>query len=62
MAKIVRETQDNGGLTTSREPTVRGPGKPGSVGDTALRDALVALVIGWTLLFALAFSLRKHNV
>lgn len=50
-------------LTLTREPKSRkGPGTPGSLGDQALTDAITAIVIGWALLFLLAFSLRKHNV
>ena len=49
-------------LNTSREPKVSKPGSPGSVGDRALMDAVIALCVGWALLFLLAFSLRRHNV
>ena len=50
-------------LTLTREP--KGPkraGDPGSLGDQALKDAITIILVGWALLFLLAFSLRKHNV
>jgi hypothetical protein len=50
-------------LTTTREP--KGPvrkGAPGSVGDTALRDALIMVGVAWAVLFVLAFTLRAHNI
>ena len=59
---IKTETEGAKVLTTAREPKLSGPGKPGSVGDQALNDAVMAIAIGWALLFLLGFSLRKHNV
>lgn len=50
-------------LITSREPV--GPkrgGDKGTVGDLALKDAIIILVICWGFLFFLMFSLRSHNV
>ena len=50
-------------IQTSREP--KGPtkaGGPGSMGDQALNDAITIIIIGWALLFFLAFSLRRYNV
>ncbi len=53
----------NNVLTTSREP--KGPkrsGDPGTVGDQALMDALLIVLLAWALLFMLVFSLRRHNI
>lgn len=46
-----------------REP-VRKPkaGEPGSIGDTAFKDACIVVGVAWLVLFFLAFSLRGHNV
>ena len=55
--------QINNVLNTSREP--KGPkraGDPGSVGDQALMDALLIVLLAWALLFMLMFSLRRHNI
>lgn len=50
-------------LVTAREP-VGAPeaGDPGSKGEQALRDSIAVLVVGWVLLFLLAWSLRRYNV
>ena len=50
-------------ITTQREP--KGPtksGGKGTVGDQALMDALLLIVVCWLLVFALGFSLRVHNI
>ncbi|GIH29363.1 hypothetical protein Aph01nite_76730 [Acrocarpospora phusangensis] len=50
-------------LVTSREP--KGPtraGDPGSIGDQALKDALIIIVAAWAVLFFLGFSLRGFNI
>lgn len=50
-------------IQMTREPV--GPktsGSKGSVGDTALMDAIAIVIGAWILLFLLAFSLRHHNV
>lgn len=50
-------------LTLTREPKApKRSGDPGSLGDQALKDAITVILVGWALLFLLAFSLRKHNV
>lgn len=50
-------------IVTSREPKAKPkPGQPGSVGDQALMDAVIAIGIAWVLLFLLGFSLRGSNV
>lgn len=50
-------------IVTTREPV--GPkraGDKGSVGDQALMDAVAIVLTAWVLVFAIAFSLRRHNV
>jgi hypothetical protein len=50
-------------LVTSREPV--GPiraGDKGSVGDTALTDALFIVGIAWVLIGLTVFSLRGFNI
>lgn len=50
-------------LKTSNEPV--GPkraGDKGTIGDQALMDAIVIVVIAWAVLLVLAFSLRRHNI
>jgi hypothetical protein len=47
----------------SREPVgPKNAGSKGSVGDTALMDAIAIIVAAWLILFFLAFSLRRHNI
>lgn len=63
MAKDPNETQGNPTLTTAREP--RKPpakGEPGSLGDTAFKDAVIIVVAAWAVLVVLAYTLRNHNV
>lgn len=45
-----------------REPTKRPPQGKGSIGDQALMDAIVMVVIAWLLLVFLYGSLRGHNI
>lgn len=50
-------------IVTTREPV--GPktaSSKGSIGDMALRDALIIVVAAWIILVLLTFSLRRHNV
>ncbi len=50
-------------LKTTREP--KGPkrsGDRGTVGDQALMDALIIVLVAWAIIFFLAFSLRRHNI
>lgn len=50
-------------LTTSREPKgPTRPGDPGSVGDTALKDAILLIIAAWLVLLFLGFSLRGFNI
>ncbi|HXK36069.1 MAG TPA: hypothetical protein VJ553_00620 [Candidatus Paceibacterota bacterium] len=49
-------------LTTEREP--KGPvraGAPGSVGDQALKDALILVGAAWAILAFLYFTLKNNN-
>lgn len=47
----------------ARDPSRKRPetGK-GSIGDQAFMDAVIVIAVAWLILFALAFSLRSHNV
>jgi hypothetical protein len=49
-------------LVVSREPKgpVRG-GSPGSVGDNALKDALIIVGVSWAILFFLYFTLPSNG-
>ncbi len=50
-------------LVTSREP--KGPkrsGDPGTMGDTAFKDALLLIVAAWVFLLLLGYSLRGFNI
>lgn len=50
-------------IVTSREPTAKPKaGQPGSIGDQALTDAVIAIAVAWLLLFLIIFSLRGANV
>ncbi len=62
-AMRVDEGQGPTRLKTSREPV--GPkrsGDKGTIGDQAVMDAVVIVVIAWAVLAVLAFSLRRHNI
>lgn len=49
--------------TFTREPVgPKGAGAKGSLGDTALMDAIAIVVGAWVVLFVLAYSLRRHNI
>lgn len=49
-------------LVTSREPQGTSADAKKSVGDQALMDAIVLILVAWGVLFALLFSLRAHNI
>jgi hypothetical protein len=50
-------------ISMTREPVgPKNASSPGSVGDTALKDALFIVVGAWLVLFMLMFSLRRHNI
>jgi hypothetical protein len=62
-AMVNEDTRVGNPLTTSREPV--GPkrgGDKGSVGDQALMDAVLIVLIAWVFLFLVMFSLRRHNI
>lgn len=63
MAKMMAEDERTGSpLVTSREPA--GPkrvGAKGSVGDTAVMDAIYIIVGLWALIFFVYLSLNKYN-
>jgi hypothetical protein len=46
----------------ARDPKLMKKGAPGSMGDVALKDAIVIVVLAWLVLIFLAFSLRQHNI
>ena len=51
-------------LATSNEPVApksKG-GKPSSIGDIAVMDAVILIGAAWLVLFLLAWSLRAHNI
>lgn len=64
MATMVTENERVGSpIVTTREPV--GPkraGDKGSVGDTAVMDAVAIVCIAWAILLGLAWTLRKHNL
>lgn len=45
-----------------RDPKRRPKDGKGSIGDTALSDAIIVLAVCWALLLLLAYSLRHHNI
>lgn len=46
----------------AHDPTRKDKEGKGSIGDKALMDAVVMVVLAWLLLAFLAYSLRHHNV
>jgi len=57
------ETEGAPPLSTSREP--KGPkraGDPGTMGDQALIDSIILIVLAWVVLLFLGFSLRAFNI
>ena len=63
MPMATEDNRQGRAITGVREPV--GPkkaGSPGTMGDQALRDALIMVLIAWAILFALAFTLRRHNI
>ena len=50
-------------IQTTREPVgPKNAGSKGSVGDVAVMDAIALVIVAWLVLFALAYSLRHHNI
>lgn len=64
MAGLARETPSGApNLVVHREPQApAAAGDKGSLGDTALMDAVYIIGGCWVALFLLFFSLRGHNV
>lgn len=46
----------------ARDPKVKDAGGKGSVGDMALMDSIIVVVVAWAFLLFLAYSLRHHNI
>lgn len=46
----------------ARDPKAKDATGKGSIGDKALMDSIIIVVVAWTLLLFLAYSLRHHNV
>lgn len=49
-------------LVTSREPTTQVKGSDKTAGTQAFNDAVLIIAVAWLIIFALAFTLRKHNI
>lgn len=64
MSLLKREESDPPTLATSREPVApNAKDKRGqTIGDQALMDAIVIIVVAWAVLILLVFSLRSHNI
>jgi len=64
MANEAEKTADLKGMPSNpaRDPKSKSKTGKGSIGDTALRDALMIVVAAWLILLFLAYSLRHHNV
>jgi hypothetical protein len=63
MAMVTESERVGDPIVTTREPKApKRAGDPGSMGDQALKDAVTLILIGWGILFLLAFSLRGSNV
>lgn len=69
MAGAIKASEDSATADLKGMPTNPGrdpkkserPGK-GSIGDTALMDALIIVALAWAFLIFLALSLRSHNI
>jgi hypothetical protein len=60
---MATETDVPNRLTMSREP--KGPsraGDKGSPGDLAFKDAVLVIIVAWSVLLLLAYTLRAHNI
>ena len=55
------DRQSRPGVFTREPVGPKNAGSKGSVGDVALKDALIIVGIAWAIVFMLAFSLRHHN-
>lgn len=60
---VDEDSRVGGNLKLTNEPS--GPVKPGSkgsVGDQAVKDAILIIGVCWAIVFFVMFSLRRHNV
>ena len=63
MAMEREESSGRPNLVTKREPVgPKNAGDKGSMGDTALMDAVTIVVIAWTILILIMLSLKSHNI
>lgn len=63
MPMVTEESRVGQPISVAREPVgPKNAGSKGSVGDIALKDALIIVGVAWFIVFFLAFSLRRHNV
>ena len=58
----VEPEQTNNRLKVTNQPVgPKNAASKGSVGDTALMDAVAVVIGAWIVVFLIAFSLRRHN-
>lgn len=60
---VAEDDRIGGNLKLTNEPS--GPvkaGDKGSIGDQALKDAILIVAICWLIVFGAIFSLRRHNI
>jgi hypothetical protein len=64
MAGRVRGSDEDGvGRSPRLTSTIEPSAKAGNtVGDTAFSDAMMLVIVSWSLLFLITYSLRNHNV
>lgn len=61
--RLRKEDVQRPNLVISREPEATKPADGSkTVGDQALQDALILVVIAWVILILLFVSLRRHNI
>jgi hypothetical protein len=49
-------------LMVTREPVGPAVDKSDTVGTKAVSDGVIIIIVAWSVLFALAYSLRAHNI
>lgn len=63
MPMVTEQDRVGSPIKMTNEPVgPKGPGSKGSLGDTALMDAIAVVIVAWLILFLLMFSLRSHNI
>lgn len=63
MPMVTEDARQGRPIKTTNEPVgPKNAASKGSVGDQALMDALIIVGAAWLILFALMFSLRRHNI